>query len=526
MEDKHNCLYAGKIWKSKRHSLLCVKYFRFIDKISQYKTFQKWSREIKKEFPEHAEHYLQKRKDNSTYSIDQYCLDLKREHNKIRSWVPEVWNSYKKEMGLEEEYLLNHAQLPHCKKPSDDCTHNPHTDKCVKYRKLIIEKGMTKEEWELDRENDGYREWRKSFLTPPKRPVISYPSARKGGSLIFGKGFFKVDWEQSMVGLRLFDYRSRYEFIWLGFKPWPKNYRFPIPSTDNLTSVCINVVGTRLKVGFAFRISLNPSRFTFTQDELDRIREKQYPPKPDEYRFPAEVREFILKGFTGQPEQLKLVAVDVGDKKACAVLYEGTEFQKSAHLKILKLDKTLNALDIDEKAQDAISKKRGLTLEHLSKHIEQYRKKQKEIAQHRSEKSPSRTPPLRSGDLRELSLHMRWMVEDWARHHASQIVRQAKQWQADLIVLESLRGFSPPGYDQLNEKKKRRLAFFAFGKVRTRVKQQAEELGMRVVTAPYKMSSQVCSSCGKKINNKSQWEKNKSRGFFHCEYCQNKFNSE
>jgi hypothetical protein len=109
------------------------------------------------------------------------------------------------------------------------------------------------------------------------------------------------------------------------------------------------------------------------------------------------------------------------------------------------------------------------------------------------------------------------MIRDWVRHNVAQIIAAAEEHKCDLIVFESLRGFRPRGYDEMDPQQKRRLAFFAYGRVRRKVVEKAVERGMRVVTAPYGYSSQICSQCGHEQQNKGLLRKNKSARRFKCE---------
>lgn len=67
---------------------------------------------------------------------------------------------------------------------------------------------------------------------------------------------------------------------------------------------------------------------------------------------------------------------------------------------------------------------------------------------------------------------------------------------------------------------------FAFGRVRREVVEKAVERGMRVVTAPYFTSSQVCSACGRVQENTGLLKKNKAKRQFICEHCKAKVNSD
>jgi IS605 OrfB family transposase len=119
------------------------------------------------------------------------------------------------------------------------------------------------------------------------------------------------------------------------------------------------------------------------------------------------------------------------------------------------------------------------------------------------------------------------MIRDWVRLNASQIIKVAERNRADLIVFESLRGYRAHGYDVVDPDQKRRLAFFAYGRIFRKVTEKAVERGMRVVTVPYFESSQHCAECGKKREDYNRWRKNKRDDHsFQCEHCGHKSNSD
>jgi transposase len=112
------------------------------------------------------------------------------------------------------------------------------------------------------------------------------------------------------------------------------------------------------------------------------------------------------------------------------------------------------------------------------------------------------------------------MIRDWVRLNARQIIDAAINNACDVIVLESLRGFLPPGYDNVGyqaRQKKARLAMFSYGLIRRKVAEKAVERGMRLVVVPYHCSSQFCSACGCRQQNIGRLKKNKQQRLFHCE---------
>jgi IS605 OrfB family transposase len=221
---------------------------------------------------------------------------------------------------------------------------------------------------------------------------------------------------------------------------------------------------------------------------------------------------------------LRILAVDLGEAGARAASYEGHTFQADIPLRIVKIDQCYASvppfLKKDEQRQPrpGFNKDdpRGLRKEHVGRHLEQIQRGAEAIAQHRQEEG-TEPATLRDSDYRGLTRHLRWMIRDWARHNASQIIAAAELQRCDLIVFESLRGFRPRGYDEMDPQQKRRLAFFAYGRVRSKVIEKAVERGIRVVTVPYGFSSQICSTCGHLQKNKGRLRKNKADHRFACE---------
>jgi len=347
---------------------------------------------------------------------------------------------------------------------------------------------------------------------------------------IFGAGFHEIDFDCSVLRIRLDDMPEG-EWLDLGFIPWPRDYR---PSKDEvqdkITSVHVNFVGTRARVGFRFDVPHQPSRFDCTQDELDELRSQRFPRQAQDQQFLDAARKRLIESFSGDAERnLRLLAVDLGETGACAAVYQGRSHQEDVALEIIKIDRhyaELPPILERDKAQDSPPKfsrddPRGLRKEHVGRHLTRLAEGAANIAGHRQKDGTTPTT-ADDHDFRGLKRHVGWMIRDWVRHNAAQVVAAAEKHQCDLIVFESLRGFRPPGYDQLTaekERKKRWLAMFAYGRVRHKVTEKAVERGMRVVTVPYFMSSQVCSACGREQSNQGRWRKNKKQRKFKCEYC-------
>jgi IS605 OrfB family transposase len=517
-----NCAYAGERIKCgskwQNHSPLC-------------KEFKDFKCKRRKYFISNAQEYLAYRrtqKHSSAQAMD--CLLKKVPQAK---WFRQSWQDYLQTLNIKEETILRDygGRLPHCLefKGEEDCKYNPHTDKCKEYRKLLDQ--MSESDRQLE---ELYRQWRSEYLAAPRKPSFRYPSSRTlPVPKIFGKDFFEVDFDNSVLRLRLDD-MAEGDFLPVGFKPWPKDYDFQ-PADVQVTSVHVHFVGTRARVGFRFKVPHKVCRLKITQDEIDELRSRTYPRQTQDQEFLDEVRRRLLERFAGQPEQeLRILTVDLGQTGAAAALFVGEKIEKSVPLNIIKMeklyttrpDRAAEARRSHSKEDESVEHGSGLSKEHVGKHLDSWADGTQKIAQIRA---PAITDAVRTHDMRRLSQHIRWMIRDWVRLNTSQIIKIAEQENADLIVFESLRGFRAPGYDKIDPDKKRRLAYFAFGQVRTKTKEKAVERGMRVVTVPYLCSSQYCSKCWREQSNKSEWRKNKTKEKkFICENrdCRSEMNSD
>jgi hypothetical protein len=340
---------------------------------------------------------------------------------------------------------------------------------------------------------------------------------------IFGAGFNEVDLDHSVLRLRLGD-MPQGDWIEFGFIPWPKSYR-PAKSEVTITSVHINFIGSRARAGFRFEVPHRQSRFALSQDEIDELRSRQFPRKAQDHQFLEAARKRLLESFSSDAQHdLRILAVDLGETGAGAAVYQGCAHQHDIPLPIVKIDQCYTGIpevlkkDEGRNPPPKFEKEdwRGLRKEHVGHHLEQLKEGATRIAEHRQQDG-SMPATLRESDYRGLTRHMHWMTRDWARHNAAQIIAAAEKHQCDLIVFESLRGFKPKGYDEMDLEQKRRRAFFAYGRVRRKVIEKAVERGMRVVTVPYDYSSQICSSCGHLQQNKGRLRKNKDNRRFVCE---------
>ncbi len=421
-------------------------------------------------------------------------------------------------MNLNEMTCIQSGRLPHCLKiggtfERSRCEWNPHTELCREYKAAVD--AMEEGDRALEPE---YREWRRSYLAGPRKPSFRYPSSRTlPMPKIFGSGFHEIDFERSVLRLRLDD-MPRGQWLEFGFTPWPRGYR-PSKREVKVTSVHVHFVGTRARAGFRFDVAHRPSRFDCTQDELDELRSRRFPRRAQDQDFLDAARRRLLESFDPGPAgPLRLLAVDLGEKGACASVYEGNAHRADIPLSILKLGKLLSK---DPKKGDV----RGLRKKHVGRHLARLADGAARVAEVRGGADGGPTPP-RDGDFRGLKRHVAWMIRDWVRLNAARVMAAAEEHRCDLIAFESLRGFRAPGYDRMKEDKKRWLAMFAYGRVRRKVTEKAVERGMRVVTLPYFKSSQVCSACNHVQEYHSRWERNKRGGRFKCEHCKESLNGD
>ncbi len=505
LENKDNCLYAGQ----RGHSPLCNQFDKFKEK--------KLKGGARKYFFQNAEQYLR-------HGLRSLKPNAQKDFQKN-------WKKYLKHMNLKEETIRKKydGQLPHCENLDQECRFNPHTELCKQYKKQLSNRQ------DLVPHDELYREWRREYWRGPRKPVFRYPSVKLHSmSKIFGKDYFTADFKNSIVGLRL-DSMPEGQYLEFAFDPWPRNYQ-PQPGETEISSVHLQFVGTRPRIGFRFCVSHKRSRFGCTQEELDELRSRKFPRKAQDQKFLEAARELLLEKFQGNPEQeLRLLAVDLGTDSAQAALFHGRTIVKTFPLKIVKIEQLYEQRPQqkqDANQRDDSTKKRrpGLSRDHVELHLEEMSKLASAIAEKRSKLAGQPAPAtttdeatkkanLKSFDFRGLTIHTARMIRDWTRLNARQIIQLAKKKQVDLIVFENLRGFRPPGYDKPDLEKKRRVAFFAHGRIRRKVTEKAVERGMRVITVPCQYSSQVCGQCRKKQEDKKRWKKNKRKGHFECEHC-------
>jgi hypothetical protein len=530
MENKDNCVYAGE----KGHGPLCWKFVEFVR--SQKEANKRFN---DKHFVENAARYVAIRQNLEKPDVKRKLKTSPRQEafnrlyrqkgmEQAKHWFTQAWTDYLKALDLTEQTAIQGGRLPHCHKIGGEtfekskCEWNPHTHLCLEYKKALAL--LSPEMLQLEPE---YREWRRLYLAGPRKPSFRYPSSRiLPMPKIFGAGFHEIDLDRSVLRLRLDD-MPQGEWIEFGFKPWPKDYR-PAKSEVKITSIHVNFVGSRARAGFRFEALHRSSRFGCSQDDIDEIRSRQFPRQAQDQQFLEAARKLLIESFSGDAQrELRILAVDLGEKEAAAAVYQGSTHQTDVPLPIVKIDRCYTGIpevlkkDEQRKPPPKFPKDkdrdwRGLRKEHVGHHLQQLMQGSARLAEHRQQVVPTAVT-LRPSDYRGLTRHMRWMTRDWARHNAAQIVAAAQTHRCDLIVFESLRGFKPKGYDQMDLEQKRRLAFFAYGQVRRKVVEKAVERGMRVVTVPYGYSSRICSNCRHLQQDEKRWSRNKRARSFECE---------
>lgn len=529
----NNCAYAGE----KGHDPLC---WRYADFVKDWKT--RWSNFNPKRFAEDVEKYLPlRRKGLPKHKAlsEQFKKDSAGQQRFTKNW-----EAYLQAMRLNESTVVGQSRMPHCLKiggtgEKSECTWNPHTHLCKLYKAKLDPFDDETLKLELL-----YREWRKNYLAGPRKPSFRYPSARDlPMPKIFGEGFHEIDFDRSIVRLRL-DNMAAGQWLKFGFTPWPRGYR---PSRqevkDRVTSVHVHFVGTRARAGFRFDVPHGASRFGCSQDELDELRSRKFPRPAQDQEFLDAARKRLLESFSGGPEkaerELRLLAVDLGDGGATASVFCGRQAEKDIHLPIVKINRLYERIPerlepdgLGRPAKQEFTREdpRGVRKEHVARHLERIAQGAAAIGEHRRAGEPG---PVTLGDhdFRGLKRHVAWMIRDWARLNARRIIAVAEEQKCDLIVFESLRGFLPPGYERQDVEsmeKKRRMAMFNYGRIRRKVVEKAVERGMRVVTVPYFKSSQHCWKCGKAQENLGLLRKNKKERTFKCEKpgCKNELHSD
>lgn len=515
----NNCAYAGE----KGHAPLCWKY-------AEFKKAWKAQRPRfnDKHFADDAQKYLKLRAGGQAKHLA--LKQLFPGNAQRQQQFSDGWAAYLRILGLAEDTVLARQQLPHCLKIGEtgersQCQWNPHTELCKRYKAA------------LDRFDEPtlklepmYRAWRADYLAAPRKPAFRYPSSRAlPMPKIFGAGFHEIDFDRSVLRLRLDD-MGQGQWLEFGFVPWPRGYK-PSRNEVKVTSVHVNFIGRRARAGFRFDAPHAVSRFSCTQDELDELRSRRFPRPAQDQQFLDAARACLLESFSGDPQrELRVLAVDLGQSGASAAVYHGRAHETDVPMAIVKINRLYTgvpaSLDPDRHGRPDEAKRkfdrddpRGVRKEHVGRHLNVIAAGASEIAKHRKVLEAD-VVTLEDHDFRGLKRHVAWMIRDWVRHNASQIIAAAEQHRCDLIVFESLRGYKAPGYDKLDFKSRRDkgwLAMFAFGRIRRKVVEKAVERGLRVVTAPYLYSSQVCSACGHTQEDKGRWRRNKTAGQFSCE---------
>lgn len=534
-----NCIYAGE----KGHDPHCWKYEAFIkaqkERNPSFNPDVFW-RDAERFVAFCAEKNIKPANAFLSPHVPHVLFKGKQPQARIVSMrrLKENWGAYLKHMGLTSQTVMSHGRLPHCSKiggkthEKSQCQWNRHTDLCKQYKHKLDQF----DELILAQE-PAYREWRKSYLSGPSKPAFRLPSSRTlPMPKIFGDGFYEIDFDRSILRLRLDDIKP-VEWLEFGFIPWPR--RYPIRRKDvTVTSVHVNFIGSRARVGFRFNVQHKPSRFACSQDELDELRSRCFPRRAQDEQYLEAARQRLLDSFSGDPSELRLLAVDLGLSGAHAAVYAGKKCECNFSLAIVKINQAYTELPEKleknpkdtkmrgslELAQDPESDKindaRGVRKEHISRHLQRISDGASEVAVYRSKHGAPADATQRNHDFRNLKRHVRWMIRDWVRHNVSQIIAAAEKHQCDLIVFESLRNQKVPGYERKDDeavRQKQEQAILSFGRIRHKVKEKAVERGMRVVTVPDFKSSRVCSACGHEQRDSGRLTKNKRSRKFICE---------
>lgn len=593
MARKDDCEWAGQRYGSHNHHSNCVMYARWVKKDVSNKKFADYlsaylkaktesgdtRRALQQKWNERRERLQKKNKKTGKLEFDEKAPDQwfnQTLHDYLNAFATKDGESPLTEATLIARYR-QHGKLPHCTDRNGPCQFNEHTELCKQYRSKLMELDDATRKLEPK-----YREWRRDYLAGPKIPTFKYPSASSLPTpKIFGKGYFEVDMQHSRLKLRP-EGLERGQWLEFAFNPWPKKYK---PSANDVvvTSIHVNFVGQRARPGFRFEVAHKASIFGISQDRIDELRSTEFSRQSQDQEFldaaRAELLASLQPGFT--QDQIRVLAVDVGEKGDHAAVYQGRDHIADIELPMLKLERLKEddnkraetqsekttapaaskppvidevearrearrranpayrqSREVQKPLRERVSqkqraevekereKRRGLTREHYSQHLVErsgaaaaltderaaHLQKQRQLAK-------DVTPQVTVGrnDLRSRTIHMRWMIRDWARDHAYQIMQAAENHKVDLIVMESQRGFTAPGRDTKQDDKNRKLDFFAWGMVRRRVREKAVERGMRFVTVPYLQSSKYCSKCGADncIDEESRrvWKKNKEGSF-------------
>jgi hypothetical protein len=531
-----NCCYAGRTG----HDPLCWKYHEFV-KAQKVKdpTFND------KRFFEDAQKFAKYCAKNGVHNPSNVFLSPQAA-NALFADAPQQartdhlnrfkrnWAAYLQAVNVTASTAVEKGCLPHCAKLGEKfeksaCTWNPHTKYCLEYKRALTNPDNGLDDADLALE-PVYREWRRDFLAGPRKPEFRYPCARDlPMPKVFGDSFFEVDFDRSVLRLRLDDMKQG-EWIEFGFIHWPRDYS---PSREQIksmvTSIHINFVSpSRVRAGFRFDVEHKQSRFAVSQDELDDLRSKTFPRRAHDQQFIDAARKRLLETFEGDPaKDLRILSIDMGMSGAHAALYLGTRHLHDVAIPIHKFDKLYTDVPVvfahkKDNEGNVTPDARGLRKEHVGLHLKCIADGASKIAmtRQRDTENPAQAPL--DSDFRGLKRHIRWMIRDWARLNAKQIIGIAEEHRCDVIVFESLRGGGSPDYHKIGddaERQKAERVIYAYGQVRRKVTEKAVERGMRTVTAPYHKSSQVCHACGTLQENHGLWEKNKRQKKFACEQC-------
>lgn len=547
----NNCMHNGQRCGAIRHGPLCVKYFDQFEKYLKTKPAVREAKDekkageafgkLKQEFAKLAAEYLRVRQASPTREeamkrlksearvsvarraakgkqdrplpADQAVRAKQAKLNEFdQAWFFDAdWPKYLECLGITEETALrdfkNNNGLFHCiergKDTSAVCRFNNHTELCLAYRRASADLPDKLRESMLPLE-DAYREWRGSYMGGPKRPGFNYPSAKLlPMPKIFGAGHWQADFAVSRVKLKM-ETGDELEF---GFTPWPKQYQpDPRANAGIVTSVHVHFVGTRPRLGFRFDAPHKPSRVAVAQDDIDKIRSQDFPRAHQDMQYLQAACKRVLDAFPGGAaaarQELRVLSVDLGSARAAWALLVGRQYkgQPCGGINIVKIEDLKpdwpQIEDPDGSKRSDYS--RGLNKEHVVRHQKRASLGAMRIAEARNNLHGEGSDLAKVGehDQRGLFRHVRWMVRDWVRLNASQIIKLAETHKADVILLDSSRKPMVPAYDDQNLPEKQRKAYRAFGQIRHKLREKAVERGMRVVMVPEGNTSSACHACG------------------------------
>jgi hypothetical protein len=380
---RDDCLYAGE----RGHGPLCHVFAAFVkERSSESKRFNT------SYFFKDATSYLRIRKESANREIA--FQKLLHENRSCPRDFQARWDAYLAALNLNEATIVQRGKLPHCEKltrtEKTTCQWNPHTNLCVQYARMAA--GLDAETRTLESQ---YREWRSKFLAAPRKPSFKYPSGRVLPTpKIFGEGYFAVDLGRSVLRVRL-EATGSPEWLEFGIQPWPRLYK-PDRSTATISSAHITFTGVRPRVGLRFQTPHAISRFACSQDDIDQLRSQQYPRQSQDQQFLDAAREMLFEPASPIPQDVRVLAVDLGEVGASAAVFAGRQFEQDIELRLLKIDRNYSTPpeNLSPASTSAVppSKSRGLRKEHVGVHYDRLAMERSDVARYRNAKNTHSQP--------------------------------------------------------------------------------------------------------------------------------------